>query len=372
VAESVNVALRDAQIDHAVNLRAYSNNVVRRIITILNRADAALFTELITKLETMDPERFTIKRLEVMLESVRDLNHTMYAEVDSTLREEISGLTALELQFQEGMLARNMPPSFDIARVSVTQAYAGAMSRPFQGALLSEFLKDQEASKARLIRRTIADGYVQNRTTDQIVRDLRGTRENKYRDGALEITRREAAAVVRTALSHTAHFAKDLVTEANEDILKGLQWLSTLDNRTTPQCQMRDGKTYTLDHKPIDHEFPWGAGPGRLHWQCRSTYVQLTKSWKELGATGDVGEWEDFDPGTRSAMDGQVPAKTTYEEWLADQTPARQRQVLGDTRAKLFSEGNLSLEDMRNASGEDINLDVLRKRNADAFKRAGL
>ena len=98
----------------------------------------------------------------------------------------------------------------------------------------------------------------------------------------------------------------------------------------------------------------------------------LTKSWKELGATGDVGEWEDFDPGTRSAMDGQVPAKTTYEEWLGNQSEKRQIQVLGEKRAKLFNEGNLSLEDMRNARGEDINLDELRKRNAAAFKRAGL
>jgi SPP1 gp7 family putative phage head morphogenesis protein len=369
MARSANVTLRDAQIDHAVDLRAYSDNVVRRIISILNRADAALFTELVKKLETLSPERFTVKRLEVMLEGVRDLNHKMYADVDDALRTEIKGLTSIELQFQEGMLARNTPPSIEIARVDINQVYAGAMSRPFQGALLSEFLKDQEESKAKLIRRTIADGYVQNKTTDQIVRELRGTRENKYRDGALEVTRREAQAVVRTALSHTSQFAKDRVTKANEDIIKGLQWLSTLDNRTTPECQMRDGKLYTLERQPIDHEYPWGAGPGRLHWQCRSTYVMLTKSWEELGSVADI---EEFEPAERSSMDGQVPAKTDYEEWLSNQSEKRQVQVLGETRAKLFNEGNLSLEDMRNARGEDINLDVLRKRNADAFKRAGL
>jgi SPP1 gp7 family putative phage head morphogenesis protein len=363
---SVNTELRDAQIDHSVDLRNYSNTVVRRIIGVLNRADAALFSELIQKLEYMTPERFTVKRLEVMLESVRDMNHAAYAAVDSTLREEIRGLTALELQFQEGMLAKNMPPSIDIARVDINQVYAGAMSRPFQGGLLSEFLKDQEASKARLIRRTIADGYVQNRTTDQIIRDLRGTRENKYRDGILEVTRREAAAVVRTALSHTAQFAKDKFTEENEDILGNLQWLSTLDARTTPECQVRDGKVYTLDHKPVDHEYPWGAGPGRLHWQCRSTYVQLTKSWKELGV--DI---EEFDVGDRASMDGQVPGKTDYETWLADQSPARQVQVLGATRAKLFSEGGLTFEELRNARGEDLTLDELRKRYGEAFRRSG-
>lgn len=366
--DTVNTLLRDAQIDHAVDLRNYSDSVVRRIIGILNRADAGLFTDLIVKLEHMTPERFTIKRLEVMLESVRVLNHDAYAAFDDVLRSEIKGLTAIELQFQEGMLAKTMPPSIDIARVEVTQVYAAAMSRPFQGALLSEFLKDQERSKATLIRRTIADGYVQNRTTDQIVQDLRGTRENKFRDGILETTRREAAAVVRTALSHTSQFAKDRVTDANADLIGELQWLSTLDARTTPECQVRDGKVYTrATHKPVGHEYPWGAGPGRLHWQCRSTYVMLTKSWKALGV--DI---EEFDVGTRASMDGGVPSKTDYEEWLSKQTPARQKQALGEKRAKLFAEGELSLEDLRNARGEDLSLDELRKRYGEAFKRAGV
>ena len=363
---SINTVLRDAQIDHAVDLRLYSDSVVRRMIGILNRADAGLFSELVQKLEYMTPERFTIKRLEVMLESVRVLNRDAYAAVNESLREEIKGLTSLELQFQEGTLAHNMPPSIDIARVDINQVYAGAMSRPFQGGLLSEFLKDQEEGKARIIRRTIADGYVQNRTTDQIVRDLRGTKEMKYRDGALEGTRREIAAVVRTALSHTAQFAKDKFTEENSDLIGNLQWLSTLDNRTTPECQVRDGKLYTIKHKPIDHEYPWGAGPGRLHWQCRSTYVPLTKSWRSLGV--DI---EEFDIGTRASLDGQVPGKIDYEDWLKKQTPARQKQVLGETRAKLFTEGGLTFEELRNARGEDLTLDVLRKRYGEAFRRSG-
>lgn len=367
MARSLNTELRDAQIDHAVDLRNYSDSVVRRLIGILNRADAGLFTELVVKLEYMTPERFTIKRLEALLESVRILNHDAYVALDDVLRSEIKGLTGLELQFQEGLLAHNMPPSIEIARIDINQVYAAAMSRPFQGALLSEFLKDQETSKAKLIRRTIADGYVQNRTTDQIVQDLRGTRENKFRDGVLEVTRREAAAVARTALSHTSQFAKDRVTAANTDIIGNLQWLSTLDARTTPECQVRDGKVYTVKHKPVDHEYPWGAGPGRLHWQCRSTYVMLTKTWKSLGV--DI---EEFDIGDRASMDGSVPGKIDYEEWLLQQSPARQRQVLGEKRAKLFIDGELSLEDLRNARGEDLTLDELRKRYGEAFKRAGV
>jgi len=55
--------------------------------------------------------------------------------------------------------------------------------------------------------------------------------------------------------------------EGNEDIIKSLQWVSTIDLRTTVLCAVRDGLTYTVDtHEPIGHDIPWGGGPGNLHW----------------------------------------------------------------------------------------------------------
>ena len=43
---TVNQKLLDAETDHAVNLQQYSVGVVRRIIALLNRNDAALATAL--------------------------------------------------------------------------------------------------------------------------------------------------------------------------------------------------------------------------------------------------------------------------------------------------------------------------------------
>lgn len=363
----VNTTLRDAQIDHAVNLRAFSNNVVRRIIAILNRADTGIFTDLVVKMARLTPDNFTIKRLEAMLEGVRTLNRDAFAEIDTALRAELRGLTQLEVAFQQGMLAKNLPPVVDVARVDLDQVYAAAMSRPFQGALLSDFIKDQEAYKAKLIRRTIADGYVQGKATDTIVRELRGTKAAAYRDGVLEVSRRETAAIVRTAISHTSQFAKDRVADANEDILGKLQWLSTLDSKTTPECQVRDNKLYTLKREPIDHDYPWGAGPGRLHWQCRSTYAMLTKSWRELGIDA-----EEFSPGDRAAMDGSVPADTDYEEWLKRQTAERQDAILGPTRGALLRTGKLTLDDMRDSWGKELTLEQLRALYTDVFRAARL
>jgi len=360
---SVNRKIRDKEIDHAVNLRAYTTNVVNRMIATLNRSDAALFTQLIDKLSYMDPERFTVQRLEEMLQSTIALNNQAYAVLNDDLSLELRQLNEFEVRFQQGMLAETLPPAFPVAKVNVDQVYAAAMSRPFQGGLLKEFLKDQASWKATLIRRTIADGFVQARTTDQIVRDLRGTRSKGYADGILESTRRDAAAVVRTAISHTAEFAKQKVFSANADLGRGYQWVSTLDTRTTPECQVRDGMEYDMDFKPVGHNYPWGAGPGALHWQCRSTRVMLTKSWRQLGV--DVDE---FSAAERASMDGTVPEKTTYEDWLKDQSKARQNEVLGATRAEQFREGNLSLRDLYSAQGEELTLAELRNKYPNYFE----
>ena len=106
----------------------------------------------------------------------------------------------------------------------------------------------------------------------------------------------------------------------------------TLDSRTTETCRLRDGKQYSpITHRPIGHSYPWLGGPGKAHWQCRSTSVPVTKSFKELGI--DIDE---LPPAERASMDGQVPAETTYAQWIKRQPAARQDQILGPVRGALM------------------------------------
>jgi hypothetical protein len=218
------------------------------------------------------------------------------------------------------------------------------------------------------VRNAIRSGFVEGRTTAQIVTDIRGTRAAQYQDGLLQRPRRELEAVVRTALSHTSAVARDLMAEANSDLVKAERWVSTLDGRTSPMCRLRDGLKYTAgDHKPIGHTVPWGNGPGRLHFSCRSTSVPVIKSWRELGIDAD-----ELPPGTRASLAGQIPADTTYAQWLAKQPAWRQEEILGPTRAALVRNGGLALPDLYTANGVPLTLKQLAARDARAFQRAGI
>jgi len=200
------------------------------------------------------------------------------------------------------------------------------------------------------------------------VSEIRGTRAKGYSDGIIEISRRDAQAVVRTAIAHTSAFAQQQVYDSNEDLIKGYTWSATLDLRTSSPCRARDGKEWSKDFKPIGHAYPWGAGPGMFHWSCRSRRVPVLKSWRELTGV-DIADWT---PAERASMDGQVPSSLDYGAWLKDQSAARQDDVLGPTRGRLLREGGLTLDDMYGARGKPLTLDELRERDAQAFKRAGL
>ncbi|MDR0216179.1 MAG: phage head morphogenesis protein [Comamonas sp.] len=367
---SVNDLILQEAIRHMEALQRYSNGMVARIIALLNRSDQRLLAELAVRLEGVDAGSFTMQRLESLLTSIWSLNSEAYSQIGMALTEELKQFVSYEVSYQEQMLKTHVPVGVHVAAVSAEQVYAAALSRPFQGVLLQGVWSDLDAGKLKRVRQAIAQGFVEGKTTDQIIRELRGTRAKGYTDGFIQRDRRDVEAVVRTALAHTAGVAQDNVMEANADLIKALQWSSTLDLRTSPMCRIRDRLLYTPgSHKPIGHKVPWLSGPGRLHWRCRSGQVPVLKSYKELGI--DLPDIE-VNGRTRASMDGQVPKETSYAEWLKSQTFARQADVLGETRARLMRDGKLGMDAMYDSKGRYLTLDELRQSDAEAFKLAGL
>lgn len=102
---------------------------------------------------------------------------------------------------------------------------------------------------------------------------------------------------------------------------------------------------------------------GLLVSNCRSGEILITKSWEELQIPPD-----ELSNATRASMDGQVPAHTSYADWLVRQPYARQEQVLGVTRAMMLRDGKITVPEMFNDAGEFLTLDELRRVDASAFE----
>lgn len=354
---SVNETILDETILHETRLEKLKNNIVNRAVSVLKQADAALFIELTKQLERLPKESFTVQRLESLLVSVRALNSQAYAELTNKLNADLNEFAEYEAGYQYQLFRETLPVQVSLATVNAEQVYAAALSRPFQGVLLKEALKGVEEDKAIRIRNAVRIGYVNNQTISQIVTTIKGTRALNYKDGLLEQNRSNVESIVRTAVSHLSAYTRKEFMEANESVIKGEQYLAVLDTRTTPRCQSLSGKLYAVGK---------GIFPPQ-HWNCRSVRIAVTKSWQELGI-----DENELPLSTQSSMDGQVPANWNFDDWLKRQSLARQEEVLGVTRAKLYRAGELPVDRYINNKGEYYTLDFLRKKDAELFKKAGL
>ena len=96
---------------------------------------------------------------------------------------------------------------------------------------------------------------------------LRGTKALRYNDGNMARLDRSNTTLVRTAVQHCAQTARSAFYQRNTDIIVGVQWVSTLDSRTTATCRSLDGSKFLVDRaRPPLHPMPQhdhsGAGRG--------------------------------------------------------------------------------------------------------------
>jgi hypothetical protein len=100
----------------------------------------------------------------------------------------------------------------------------------------------------------------------------------------------------------------------------------------------------------------WYCANGIVTHNCRSYWSYPVKSFKELGLN-----IEDFKPSTRASMDGQIPAATTFEQFLSGKSEEWQTKYLGKGRAQLWRDGKITLSDMVSGTGRELTLDQLAK-----------
>lgn len=354
---TLNAQLRDEVLVHLIDLHRYANSEVRAMLRILNAADADLFARLMAALPNMATP-FSVSRLTAALIGVWEVNEGAYRQITQRSAAEMRALTEMELDHQRSMFNDLLPEEARtrLVNVEAVHAHAAATAEPFRGRLLSEWFTKLAADRQERIETELRIGFTAGETVDEMIRRLRGTRAEGYADGLLQIDRRHAEAVVRTATSHFAQRARESFYEANSDLITEEQWVSTLDNRTTEMCQIRDGLIYTSpEHRPVGHRVPWLEGPGAIHWNCRSVSIPVVDSAKALGL--------DLPPVERAAMNGVAAPGTTYREWIEAQPAARQDQILGPTRASRMRSGKLDFPDFFDAKGQFLTLDELRQKN---------
>jgi len=321
--------LRDLTILHHIGLTRYSRPVINRILKALRETQAdieALLTERLAVVENSarDPRSL---RLNALLEQVRRTQTEAHAAIRARLETDIDEMIEEEADWAAGFSKIAIGADANLATVSAAQLRAAVMAFPFQGLHLREWMDKFEDGDKQRMRGQIMMGYLEGESVPQIMRRIRII---------APVSQRGAEMMVRTSLTHINSRAVRENIDANPDLFPKYQWVSVLDNRTTPICRAHAGKVFARTNGPIPPAHP----------NCRSTIFPLVKG---VAPAEDMG----------------------FDTWLNEQDAETQRDVLGASRFKLWSEGKMTLDRFVDGN-QTLTLEQLRKRDAAAFQKAGL
>jgi len=348
---SANEELQDRAIRHALVLNSYGRGLSDKIIRLLNSADQDIVEKLAARLVSIKERGFdtgpnTTERLEKLLEEIRAINGAVYARIHDALVDELTDFGASEAAFQKASIDTALGVELGTGLPAAARLKAIVTETPIQGTLLKPWIEAMDAKRLAAMEREVRLGLVASESTDQIVARIRGTKAGNYADGLLNKSRYSCQSMVRTAVNHVSNVTAQETWKANAHIVKGWQFLATLDGRTSTTCAGLSGQSFPIGEGPIPPRHP----------RCRSVSVPVTKSFRELGVDA-----KELPKGTRASMDGQVAADTTFADFLKRKGERMQNQILGPTRAQLWRDGKLKLEDFINADGSVLTLDELRK-----------
>jgi len=339
---------------HQVFLERVKTGEANQFVSFLRRID-----DVIKRRLSGDITELSRSKLERLLKSVDGAIEKIYDDYWDELSGNLIDVGEYEAEFESRSLD-NVLVNFETSIPSVEQVRASIFSAPLSvrgadgGKLLEPFIKDWTSIEAKRVTGAIRQGFFEGQTNAQIMRTIRGTKANGYRDGLLAVSKRGADAVVKTAVQHAASVARQGTWDANSNVVVGVEWVSTLDSRTTQVCRSLDGQV-----------FPINSGPRPpIHIRCRST------TSAKLDARFDM-----FKQGqTRSSKGGPVSSNETYYSWLKKQSAAFQNEAIGANRATLLRKGGLSAQRFAELNIgkklEPLTLKEMRRLEPLAFERA--
>lgn len=354
-------------LEHELKILRVEAGTRKKILAMLMKLGKDLTAEILGSGIDTPRTDWQRARLRKLLEAVSKKIGMAYQGIGESVQEDLAGLAQVS---SEGIAA------------AVNAAIGAKLVQPLdwtprQLASLASNVMIEGAPSAEWWARQSED-MVQGFMDQMRMGLLRGEGIDKLRDRILPKTdlrtvpmedrgliwkaRRNAEALVRTsaiACMNDAHLA---TYNENLDVISGVQWVSTLDNRTTPICRVLDGLIWDLpDMTPRGHgrDYPGASA----HWNCRSARVPVTRTWEELAQNKRLArELDKIKPGDRASMGGQVSGDLTYETWFETLSRPRQEEILGPVRYDLWKRGQIGFTDMVDQTGRELTVkELLRK-----------
>jgi hypothetical protein len=220
-----------------------------------------------------------------------------------------------------------------------TQAEEIADKLLLDGATSSDHWNRQERGVRDEVEKRLRQAVVADASTSDMVRSVRGDRDLRYGNGAFRPFERYATATLQTAVAGASNAARFETYRVNADVVSMVQAINPLDSRTSPICQARAGRVWSLSTGKgvgaTDSTFP---GPPPWHIGCRTTLIPIDRQ--------------------SSPVRGR-----TFSQLLDSMSEDEQRELLGPGKFELWRKGDIAVQDLVDQSGRPLTVAQLRARH---------
>jgi hypothetical protein len=343
---TVNDDIFDATVTHQVAVNVAGGDSAKRVAAELDRVNQQLLSDIV-RFEPGESNRgrdAILRRIEASEASIgTTLLELVTADMLGVAEEEEGFNEALliPLLLLRGVQLRK-PRLIDIRREVIGTEFHGPMVKLGTArAQVREFARRRAArlaSEVRLARLGEA-------SSGQIIRDLRGTRNQGFRNGAFAQMRRDIEGISLGGTIHSSNVASGMFAAANPRALKEV-WIAILDGRACAVCAARHNRKFLIGQGPVPP----------AHVRCRCFRIKV--------------------------IPGMTFKSMSFDEWLKTKPRKTVEQVLGKSRARLFLEGGLEIRRFvdnpfrRSPASRILTLDELRASGSvavrEALSKAGL
>ena len=258
--------------DHQARLQVIGSNWGEVINDALDATEKKFLAELTKKLKNFDFSANTKKTLD-QLDKIAKKLAEIREKALSEAREEIER-QAHELAENEAKWGKKVTKELsdkddakklkDPSETMLGRVVSYSLSN---GKTLNQWFQNIADSDFSRLQSFIQNGFSSGLTIQEMISGIIGTAEGNYLDGIFNTTRNEAENIARTLCNGIANSAKEAFYQANDDVISGVEILSTLDGRTCPVCASLDRKRYKLgeSHPSLP-----------LHNRCRCVLLPVT------------------------------------------------------------------------------------------------
>lgn len=337
--------LADKIISHQLYLSRFTAGEQKKIFKLL----LAMQTELKSKLSNGFTD-YSKARMLKMLNECRMVINEYYKQMQNKIN--YSAVAETELKATQKVFAAI---GVEAAIPTSTAMKALVSDVLIEGSPAASWWAKQASDTAFRFAAQVRQGVAQNETVAQVVTRIVGSK--KYgTPGIMDISRRNAYALVHTSIQQISNDARMATFQENADILEGMEQVSTLDSHTTAVCMAYSGQQWNLDGNPINgSELPYNGGCPR-HYNCRSVIVPLLIPLSKIAGV----ELPKKPEGTRASDLGQIKESTTFDAFLKRHSTEYQDELLGKGRAEMWRDGKITLTDLVSGQGRELTLSELK------------